>query len=199
MSFEVHAQGSVHVFDCFSCAIHRMAPICEHCRVQIIGQGVEVEGQWYCGAHCARAEEGGHRRPRVTLLSLLSLPPLPTPDGHPAAGVFPAGGTVVGVYRFVLTRQWVCLTLIALALIPAMIKLGFWQYHRHEHRVAQNELIAANLSAKPVPMTEVTSPDTRSRGPISGAPSPPPARTTPRTRSSSGCARTTTTRSASTS
>ncbi|ROQ98719.1 cytochrome oxidase assembly protein ShyY1 [Streptomyces sp. 2132.2] len=64
----------------------------------------------------------------------------------------------MGVYRFVLTRQWVCLTLIALALIPAMIKLGFWQYHRHEHRVAQNELIAGNLSAKPVPVTEVTSP-----------------------------------------
>ncbi|WP_106977510.1 hypothetical protein [Streptomyces sp. NRRL S-241] len=46
----------MHVFDCFSCAIHRMAPVCEHCRVSIIGQGVEVEGQWFCGAHCARAE-----------------------------------------------------------------------------------------------------------------------------------------------
>lgn len=125
--------------------------------------------------------------------------PLQTPDGHPATGVFPAGGTVVGVYRFVLTRQWVCLTLIALALIPAMIKLGFWQYHRHEHRVAQNELIASNLAAKPVPMTEVTSPATRSRAPTTGVPSPPPGRTTPRTRSSSGCAPTTTTRSASTS
>lgn len=64
----------------------------------------------------------------------------------------------MGVYRFLLTRQWVCLTLIALVLIPVMIKLGFWQFHRHEHRVAQNELIAKNLSAKPVPVTEVTSP-----------------------------------------
>lgn len=64
----------------------------------------------------------------------------------------------MGVYRFVLTRQWVCLTLVTLALIPAMIKLGFWQFHRHEHRVAQNELIAANLRAKPAPVTEVTSP-----------------------------------------
>uniref|UniRef100_A0AAU2JK95 SURF1-like protein n=1 Tax=Streptomyces sp. NBC_00049 TaxID=2903617 RepID=A0AAU2JK95_9ACTN len=62
------------------------------------------------------------------------------------------------MYRFVLTRQWVCLTLIALVLIPVMIKLGFWQYHRHVHRVAQNELIEANLRAQPVPMTEVTSP-----------------------------------------
>ncbi len=64
----------------------------------------------------------------------------------------------MGVYRFVLTRQWVCLTLMALVLIPVMIKLGFWQYHRHVHRVAQNQLIEANLRAKPVPMTEVTSP-----------------------------------------
>ncbi|MDX2394577.1 SURF1 family protein [Streptomyces sp. DK15] len=62
------------------------------------------------------------------------------------------------MYRFVLTRQWVCLTLVALALIPAMIKLGFWQFHRHEHRVAQNELIARNLYGKPVPMTGLTSP-----------------------------------------
>ncbi|MFJ3964487.1 SURF1 family protein [Streptomyces sp. NPDC090036] len=65
------------------------------------------------------------------------------------------------MYRFVLTRQWVFLTLIALALIPVMIKLGFWQYHRHEHRVTQNQLIEANLRAEPVPMAEVTSPGHR--------------------------------------
>jgi len=56
MTFEVHAQGAVHVFDCFSCAIHRMAPICTRQCSQIIGQGVEVDGHWFCGAHCARAE-----------------------------------------------------------------------------------------------------------------------------------------------
>lgn len=76
----------------------------------------------------------------------------------------------MGVYRFVLTRQWVCLTLIGLVLIPAMIKLGFWQFHRHEHRVAQNELIAKNLTDKPVPMGQVTSPATPSRAPTSGVP-----------------------------
>ncbi|MFD3541187.1 SURF1 family protein [Streptomyces sp. NPDC058662] len=65
------------------------------------------------------------------------------------------------MYRFVLTRQWVCLTLIALVLIPVMAKLGFWQFHRHEHRVAQNQLIEANLKAEPVPVTEVTSPGHR--------------------------------------
>ncbi|MBX7549060.1 hypothetical protein [Streptomyces sp. NPDC004232] len=54
MTFEVHAQGAVHVFDCFSCAIQRMAPLCERCEVSIIGQGVEADGNFYCGAHCAR-------------------------------------------------------------------------------------------------------------------------------------------------
>lgn len=56
MTFEVRAQGAVHVFDCFSCAIHRMAPVCENCKVSIIGQGVEAEGMFYCGAHCAREQ-----------------------------------------------------------------------------------------------------------------------------------------------
>ncbi|MEU6861998.1 SURF1 family protein [Streptomyces sp. NPDC046876] len=65
------------------------------------------------------------------------------------------------MYRFVLTRQWVTLTLVALVLIPVMIKLGFWQYHRHEHRVAQNELITSNLRAEPAPVAEVTSPGHR--------------------------------------
>jgi cytochrome oxidase assembly protein ShyY1 len=63
-----------------------------------------------------------------------------------------------GVYRFLLSRQWVILTLIGLVLIPTMIELGFWQFHRHQHRVAQNTLIAENLEAKPVPVSELTSP-----------------------------------------
>ncbi|MEU8620875.1 SURF1 family protein [Streptomyces sp. NPDC048623] len=62
------------------------------------------------------------------------------------------------MYRFLLSRQWVILTLVALVLIPVMIELGFWQFHRHEHRVAQNALIADNLVAKPVPVESVTSP-----------------------------------------
>ncbi|ALO07463.1 Cytochrome oxidase biogenesis protein [Streptomyces venezuelae] len=62
------------------------------------------------------------------------------------------------MYRFLLSRQWVILTLIALVLVPTMIELGFWQFHRHERRVAQNALIADNLEAKPVPVEELTSP-----------------------------------------
>jgi hypothetical protein len=54
MSFEVHAQGAVHVFDSFECAIQRMAPICEHCQCRIVGHGVEAGDRFFCCAHCAR-------------------------------------------------------------------------------------------------------------------------------------------------
>lgn len=62
------------------------------------------------------------------------------------------------MYRFLLSRQWVILTLTGLALIPVMIQLGFWQLHRHEHRVAQNELISGNLAARPVAVQKLTAP-----------------------------------------
>lgn len=62
------------------------------------------------------------------------------------------------MYRFLLTRQWVILTLIGLVLIPTMIELGFWQFNRHERRVDQNAMIARNLDAPPVPIEELTSP-----------------------------------------
>ncbi|MFJ1895777.1 MULTISPECIES: SURF1 family protein [unclassified Streptomyces] len=62
------------------------------------------------------------------------------------------------MYRFLLTRQWLILALLALVMIPTMIELGFWQLHRHEHKVAQNSLISHNLKAKPVPVAALTSP-----------------------------------------
>jgi cytochrome oxidase assembly protein ShyY1 len=65
------------------------------------------------------------------------------------------------VYRFLLSRQWVMLTLLGLVLIPVMIRLGFWQLHRHEHRVANNKIIAAALKAAPVPVESVTRPGFR--------------------------------------
>ena len=66
------------------------------------------------------------------------------------------------MYRFLLSRQWVILTLIALVLIPTMIKLGFWQMHRYEHRVAQNQLgLRRRWPPKPVPVERLTSPGAR--------------------------------------
>ena len=45
MAFEVVAQGARHTFDSFECAIHRMAPVCEHCGVQVVGREVVVDGR----------------------------------------------------------------------------------------------------------------------------------------------------------
>ena len=53
-SFELIAAGQRHVFDSFECAIHAIAPICEHCECKVIGHGIEVAGQFFCCAHCAR-------------------------------------------------------------------------------------------------------------------------------------------------
>jgi hypothetical protein len=52
-SFEVMMQGSSHVFDSFECAIHALAPRCEHCGCRIVGHGVEAAGAIYCCVHCA--------------------------------------------------------------------------------------------------------------------------------------------------
>ncbi|QOV39254.1 SURF1 family protein [Streptomyces ferrugineus] len=62
------------------------------------------------------------------------------------------------MYRFLLSRQWVILTLVALLLIPTMIRLGFWQLHRYEERSARNQLVADALEAKPLPVERLTSP-----------------------------------------
>jgi hypothetical protein len=53
---EVVKDGESHFFDCFECAIHALAPECEHCGCKIIGHGVEANGVFYCCAHCATKE-----------------------------------------------------------------------------------------------------------------------------------------------
>ncbi|MEV6616929.1 SURF1 family protein [Streptomyces sp. NPDC051051] len=62
------------------------------------------------------------------------------------------------MYRFLLSRQWVIITLVALLLIPTMIRLGIWQMHRHDERTARNQLVSRALSADPVPVETLTSP-----------------------------------------
>lgn len=54
MAFEVITAGQRHVFDSFECAIHRLAPQCEHCGCRILGHGIEGGGRFFCCAHCAR-------------------------------------------------------------------------------------------------------------------------------------------------
>jgi hypothetical protein len=53
-AFQVKVGGATHTFDAFECAIHRLAPVCEHCGCKIVGHGVEAGNHVYCCASCAR-------------------------------------------------------------------------------------------------------------------------------------------------
>ncbi len=53
-AFQVQTAGSTHTFDSFECAIHALAPVCDHCGCRVIGHGVEANGSFFCCAHCAR-------------------------------------------------------------------------------------------------------------------------------------------------
>ena len=53
-SFEIIQAGTSHVFDSFECAIHALAPTCEHCECRIIGHGMEAGGRYFCCANCAK-------------------------------------------------------------------------------------------------------------------------------------------------
>jgi hypothetical protein len=53
-TFEVRKDGETYTFDSFECAIHKLAPTCEHCSCRVLGHGVEEQGAIYCCASCAR-------------------------------------------------------------------------------------------------------------------------------------------------
>jgi hypothetical protein len=48
--------GITHQFDCFECAVHKLAPTCADCGVRVLGHGVQVDHKIYCCAHCAHAQ-----------------------------------------------------------------------------------------------------------------------------------------------
>lgn len=52
-AFQVIIAGKSHSFDCFECAIHLLAPKCDHCGCKVIGHGIEADNVFYCCAHCA--------------------------------------------------------------------------------------------------------------------------------------------------
>ena len=53
-SFEVRANGGSYTFDSFECAIHKLAPTCDHCGCRIVGHGVEAGKKMFCCVNCAR-------------------------------------------------------------------------------------------------------------------------------------------------
>jgi len=62
---QVSVEGTTHWFDCFECAIHALAPTCEHCGCRILGHGAEKDGRFFCGAHCAGQADAGEMRDRA--------------------------------------------------------------------------------------------------------------------------------------
>ena len=52
--FTITRAAETHTFDSFECAIHALAPQCDHCGCKIIGHGVERAGTMFCCAACAR-------------------------------------------------------------------------------------------------------------------------------------------------
>jgi hypothetical protein len=57
--------GRTHVFDCFECAVHALAPTCAHCGCRILGHGMERGGEMYCCAHCGEARGATELKDRV--------------------------------------------------------------------------------------------------------------------------------------
>ncbi|MBB5126950.1 SURF1 family cytochrome oxidase biogenesis protein [Streptomyces griseoloalbus] len=62
------------------------------------------------------------------------------------------------MHRFLLSRQWVIITLVALLLVPTMIRLGIWQMDRYGERSARNQLVTDALAAEPVPVERLAAP-----------------------------------------
>ena len=64
-AFQVIQNGTSHVFDSFECAIHALAPTCEHCGIRIVGHGLEKAGTFFCCEHCAEGEGVSGLRDRL--------------------------------------------------------------------------------------------------------------------------------------
>ncbi len=64
-AFEVKMAGASHTYDSFECAIHALAPSCNHCGCKIVGHGVEDNGSFFCCANCARQAGTTEVRDRV--------------------------------------------------------------------------------------------------------------------------------------
>lgn len=74
-AFELRTAQGTYTFDCFECAIHKLAPTCEHCGCRVIGHGVEDAGTIYCSASCARDAGRTELRDRGDLTPVIEVPP----------------------------------------------------------------------------------------------------------------------------
>ena len=64
-----------------------------------------------------------------------------------------------GVLKRLMTPRWVGALVLATLFAVASYHLGWWQYHRHEAKVARNDRLDAHYAATPVPVGSVLTPD----------------------------------------
>ena len=50
-AFTVTMAGAEHTFDSFECAIHALAPVCDHCGCRIVGHGPPPGPTGRCRTH----------------------------------------------------------------------------------------------------------------------------------------------------
>ena len=60
-----------------------------------------------------------------------------------------------GVFRFLLSRRWIGFTIFVIVLAAGSYRLGLWQWHRLDARLAQNTITAKHLKTTPVALDTV--------------------------------------------
>ena len=65
------------------------------------------------------------------------------------------GGAVRRPYRFLLSRRWAGLLVVALVLALGCVLLGWWQLDRLGERHERNDLLRRNLTTAPAPPAEL--------------------------------------------
>jgi hypothetical protein len=56
-SFETYLDGEADILDQFECAFYAVAPTCAHCSGKVVKHGIEINGIFFCCAHCASQHE----------------------------------------------------------------------------------------------------------------------------------------------
>lgn len=99
LTFQVITAGVAHTFDCFDCAVCKLAPVCDTCGVRVTGLGVEKRGAFYCGANCAEAAEASSRLRETPPTGLKSEDRIEAMIDRDVEWTFPASGPPGWVLR----------------------------------------------------------------------------------------------------
>lgn len=59
------------------------------------------------------------------------------------------------MFRFLLSRRWIGFAIFVIFLAASCYRLGFWQWHRLESRLAENKVITKHMSADPVDLDSI--------------------------------------------